>query len=330
MATIVIHAGRPKAGSTSVQLWLGANSSVLRKHGFTVVVAPRNEAEEVVFVPYEKGPVVSGWTVVRATRKPAERQPEIADVFAEALATAADRYGNVVVSSEGFAGMFGALPALESLQRLSVRHEVRVAYYARPQHTSLEAMWRQAGYRSGMSPSAHVVRNGSALRYAETRRRVRSVAPGLNFDPVPFRRDLLESGDVVADFARRFLGVEAGKTVWANRGLPLEAVNLLRAASDGTSFDVTRNGRGARLKRLLADNPLPEDERIALSRRVLQKYAHERFAAENAELGWEDFVPPPEDAEELPGIEALDELWTPQASPAELRLLVRALDAAIR
>jgi len=117
-----------------------------------------------------------------------------------------------------------------------------------------------------------------------------------------------------------------------NRGLPLEAANAIRIAPEGMFWgDGDGNRRVRLLKRLLADHRSPEDERIALSRRVVHKYAHERFAAENAELGWDDFVPPPakEQSADVPGIEALDRLWTPQASPAELALLFRALDAAI-
>jgi hypothetical protein len=330
VAAIVIHAGMPKTGSTSIQRWLQDNWHDLREHGITVAVAPKQGVGEIAFAPYEKGNVSSGWIVARAAVRPAAAG-EMADAFAEALAAAAQRYGDIVITSEGFEVLFGpGSPALPALQRLSTRHEVRVAYYARPQHSGLEALWRQTGYRTGTPPSVFLERRVPALRYASTRREVHALAPGLRFEPMPFRRDLLESGDVVTDFARRFLGLRAGEGQWANPGLPLEVVNLLRVAPDGMFWDKSYgNERINRIKQLLRDHPLPEDDRIALSRQVLRKYAHETFAPENAELGWDDFVPPPDGGDEIPGLEALDRLWTPQASPAEMSLLFRALSAAI-
>ncbi len=331
MAVIVLHVGLPKTGSTSIQRWMAANFVRVRQQGFTLVVAPGIESGEIEFVPYDgETPVNSGRIVSHAIGRPEDAQARIADAFVEALAAAADRYEGIVVSSEAFVSLFGSSPALAALQRLSTRHEVRVAFYARPQHSILEALWRETGYRSGKTPSAFLEERAVWLHYAATRRRVWAEAPGLGFEPTPFRRDLLRSGEVVADFADRFLGVEAGPSEWANPGLPLEVINLLRVAPKDMFWGEELRGRRLnRIKAFLADNPLPEDERIALSRRVLQKYAHERFAAENAELGWEDFVPPPEDADELPGIEALDKLWTPQASVAERALLFRVLDAAV-
>jgi hypothetical protein len=331
MARIVFHMGMPKTGSTSIQHWLRTNRDSLRQQGFTVVVAPKTASGEIAFVPYRSGPVVSSWIVASVVSAPAVHA-EVVETFVDALIAAADRYGNVVITGESFATLFRAAGStLSPMQRLSERHEPRIAYYARPQHTSLEALWRQAGYRTGARPSAYVERGASNFHYAATQKRVHAAAPGLRFAPSPFRPDLLESGDVVVDFARRFLGVEAEEVEWANPGLPLEAINVLNAAPNGMFWaESFGNVRIGKIKQLLADHPLPEDDRIALSRRVLRKYAHERYAAENAKLGWHDFVPKPEDAEELPGIEALDELWEPQASPAERALLFRALEIASR
>ena len=116
----------------------------------------------------------------------------------------------------------------------------------------------------------------------------------------------------------------------ANEGLPLEVAIALRSIRRLTSWEIPADDdpRLGRIKQLYIDRKLPEDERIALSRRVLRKYAHDTFAAENAELGWEGFVPPVGDGD-TPGLDALDELWTPKASEAELLLLQRALSAAV-
>jgi hypothetical protein len=333
MAEILIHAGMPKAGSTSIERWIQAESSMLQERGVTVTVARRGKRGEIVFVPYDTGSVNSSWVVHAAAEQSATEQVATATALADGLAAAAERYGNIVVTGESLSKLFSTLhePSLRGLQRLSASHAVRIAYYVRPQHTSLEAMWRQNGYREKAPPSVFVENQAGDLRYAATHRGVNSLAPGVDFAPRPLRRDLLHSGDLVGDFAAHFLGIEVSEpTKWMNRGLPLELVNVLRVAPDGMFWD-TSNSSVRRLKRLLADHRSPEDEEIALSRRVLGKYAHERFAAENAELGWDDFVPPLEDdeADEVPGIEALDRLWEPKASPAELALLFRVLNAAI-
>jgi hypothetical protein len=333
VTAIVLHAGMPKAGSSSIQEWLQRNSADLRERGFTVLACRNEESEEIDFAPHVKGSVNTGWMVNGAVGMPAEFQQQRADDLVEGLASAAERYGNVVASGEAFSMLFWSLhPAsLAGLQGLSTRYQVRVAYYARPQHTCLEALWRQVGYHSGERPSAYIERCAPQLDYASTREGVNARAPDVEFEPRPFRADLLHLGDIVSDFAMGFLGIDLPKTgEWANRGLPLEVANVLNAAPAGMFWDLSyRNERVKRIKRLLGDLRLPEDDRVALSRRVLNKYAFERFAAENAALGWEDFVPPPEDGDEIPGIEALDSLWAPQASPAELEVLFQALNAAI-
>lgn len=324
----------PKAGSSSVQQWLGSNSVALQAQSFTVAVSHWNEAEEVAFTPYEEGGVNSDWIIDCAVKRSDSARRALIDAFIDGLASAAEQHGNIIVSSESFSTPFWSAysPMLTGLQRLAMRYEVRVAYYARPQHSSLEASWRQWGYRTGLPPSTYVSNCSRSLHYASTRRMVNSVAPDLAFEPTPFRADLLESGDVVVDFARRFLGLQViDPSEPANRGLPLEVVNILRMAPPGMFWDSPHdNDRLERIKHLYVGQRFPDDDFIDLSRRVLHKYAFDRFAAENAELGWDDLVPPPDDDdEELPGIDALDRLWTPRASPVELRALFQALQAAI-
>jgi hypothetical protein len=333
VTVIIIHAGMGKAGSSSIQHWLQRNSGELRERGFTVLTASETEGGGIEFVPHEGGGVNLGWIAAGATKiSDAGRQKRVEN-FVAGLDRAARRHGDTIVSSEAFATPFWSLHAvsLGGFQWLATRHEVRVAYYARPQHTCLEAHWRQTGYRLGQSPSAHVESRAPRLAYASTRAGVRSLAPGIEFEPRPFRTDLLHRGDVVSDFAHAFLGIDLPRTgEWTNRGLPLEVVNLLHTAPPGRFWARSYgNARIKRIKRLLDGTTLPEDEHIALSRRILRKYAYERYGAENAELGWSDFVTPPEDADELPGLEALDSLWAPRATRAERAILFRALSAAI-
>jgi hypothetical protein len=333
VSAIVMHAGMPKAGSSSIQRWLRTNVAGLRERGFTLVVAPPNEAGEIVLRPHEQGPVNSGWVIDRAIGRPAAEQRVTIDTFSAGLAAAADAYGNIVVSGESFAHPFWSLhePSLVGFERLSTLHDLRIAYYVRPQHTTLEAAWRQWGFRSGESPSTYLESYASHLHHARTVKGVEALAPGVAFGLRPLREDLLDHGNLVCDFAGRFLGIDVEPVgEWANRGLPLELANLLRAAPHGMFWDSgSDNDRIERIKRLLAEDELPEDDRLPLSRLVLHQYAFERFAAENAALGWHDFVPTPAHASDLPGLEALDSLWTPLASPAELAFVFRALSTAI-
>jgi hypothetical protein len=327
MSAILIHAGMPKTGSSSIQEWLIVNNARLRDYDFTVVVAPPSKRGDIAFVPFEEGQVKSEWIIRDALRK---HFAQVGRDLAAALRIAAAQYGNIIITGEDLAPLFASRnPALPALERLAMSHEVRIAYYARPQHTALEALWRERGYRKQTAPAAYVRSLVDSLRYASSRTAVWASAPRIDFQPVPFRRDLLMSGNVVADFASRFLGIEAGGLKWANKGLPLEVVNVLRASSS-RSFAGARfsEERFWRCRALAFQRPLPDDdERIGVSRLILQKFAHETYSAENSELGWEDFVPAPDDPESIPGLEALDELWEPRASLAELALLLRALDA---
>jgi hypothetical protein len=333
MAIVLIHAGMPKAGSSSIQEWLRKSHEALREKGFTLVVAPPGELDDIAFVAYEEGDVDSGWMIEKAVGRPRATQQRVVEAMMEGLAECAERFGDLIVSSEHFAIPLWSLhgPTLAGFQQLATSHELRIAYYVRPQHSSLEAAWRQAGWRMEEPPSVYISDNAPRMDYAATRKGIGEVAPAVGFEPKPFRPDLLERGDVVADFARHFLGLEIGEeTEWVNKGLPLEVLIALRAAPPAMFWDQSYgNTRIARIKALVDGVSFPEGDRIALSRQVLRKYAHAIFAEGNAELGWDDFVPPPDEPERVPGLEALDQLWTPRASPAELALLFRALRAAI-
>jgi hypothetical protein len=331
LSVIVIHSGMPKAGSTSLQQWLEGEAVDLRQRGFTVAALSHWDDEgNVDFAPYERGEVNFSAVISRFGREPGPVWQRFADSFVSALSSCGERYGNIIVSGEALA-MHPRRPILERLQQLATQHEVRVAYYARPQHTSLEAMWREWGYRSGKKPSVCVELATPSHRYAFAQRAIHSIAPNLKFEIRPFREDMLDGGDIGVDFARRFLGVEAhGTGIRANRGLPLEMVNLLRYAPHGMFWDDLEDyERLHRVKELYADQSPLEDHRVALSRKVLRRYAFDVFAAENAELGWDDFVAPLEEGEDVPELKALDGLWTPRASSVELSLLFHALRAAI-
>ncbi len=325
--------GPHKTGTSSIQQWLAQNPVALREHGYTALRARHGvDAGEIVLEPQKKGGLNSGWIVGNVWASEAPLAERWAETFATQLSACAERYGNVILSGETFSVLFCTLNAavLSSLQRLAGRFEIEIAYYARPQHSQLEAEWRESGFRRAARPSPWIESRAARFHFAATQRGVRALAPDLKFEPRPFRRDLLHSGSVVIDFVRTFLGIETEAVEWANLGLPLEVVNVLAAAPEGLFWDKSfGNARIGKIKRLVADHPVPEGDRVALSRQVLRKYAHERYATENAELGWHDFIPPPDDPNGTPGLEALDDLWKPRASPAELAFLLRALDAVV-
>ena len=244
------------------------------------------------------------------------------------------------MSAEGFASLFipGDVPFLRALDRLSQHHTVRVAYYVRPQHTAIEARWRQWGFRTEMSPSAWVLDQADQLRYADTVDLVRERAPGVSFEARPFRPDLLPGGSVVVDFAREFLRIDdppGAADVYENVGLSLDFANLLRDAPalllDDPGVRINAGGRQLALGMLGRSWNLPESRPARESRVVLQRYAYREFEARNrvlaADLGWptEHFVPPPDDDAGSGGEPAeLDELWKPHASATAREYLYAA------
>jgi hypothetical protein len=317
----------PKAGSSSIQNWLRNESSALRAAGITIAVARRNSAGTIRFRPHFNGGVNSGWIVERMR----EDREGAAERFVAGLAEAVESHKRIVVSSEAFAHPFwqGDPELLPRLSDLATQRPVRVAYYARPQHLALEAAWRQWGFRSGLRPADYIQRRAEHLDYAATAKIVERLAPRVEFGICPCRADLLDSGSVVVDFAGRFLDFPAqDPEEWINLGLPLEVANLLRRAPKGMFWaDAHDNRSMGRIKAIAARAKPAEAERIALSRRVLQRYAFEQFGEGNRSLGWPEFVPWVDEG--VPGIDALDDLWAPQADEGELAFLFCSLQAAM-
>jgi hypothetical protein len=347
MGTVLIHAGMPKTGSTSIQTWIRNNGVRLRDaHGIsnvhtvetgpgsrTLEVTTTRNAHEIVFLLlYHES---------RQRGAGADELRVLTRGFATALDTAASEHGTVLMTAEGFAVLFiaGDEPFLAALERLAQRHTVRIAYYVRPQHTTLEARWRQWGYRSELSPSEWVLDQAHQLRYADTADLVAGIAPHIDFDVRPFRPDLLVGGDVVADFARGFLGLDDAPPapgVHENPGLSLDFANLLRGAPAALLDDPgTRMNSGARqlaLGMLGRSWGLAESQEARESRAVLQGYAYEEFEPRNRVLAaarkWPtpSFVPPPDDARsQVRSLTDLDALWQPPQSASARAYLYAAL-----
>ncbi len=348
MGTVVLHAGMGKTGSTSIQAWLAEDAARLRRlETCLLVLRETSDGRTGVglrLTPYTSGSADSNLITMALTSDGGENEACLDSFFAQ-LDAAATRSRVVVLSAEGMAEFFyRALPAfLSRLDELGDRHRVRVAYYVRPQHTALEAAWRQWGFRSGLPPSQFLEPFSWTYDYFETYLSICRHAPSVSFEPRPFRRDLLDGGDPAADFARRFLdGVEADpppeSRLWANRGLPLEVVNAMRHAPPDLLFSsVHDNEKLDLIKTLLSDLDAPETERTAKSRLILQAYCHAVFERGNSRLidalGWrtDSFVPPVEGdlGEGESRLRALDDLWEPRASAIELQALYCALDGAV-
>jgi hypothetical protein len=345
---IVIHAGMGKTGSSSIKRWLREHGATLREAGIAPLRASVGSSAEVKFAPGDDRQGMNSNAVwQRYQYRPADR-PRIAATLLEGLDREASSRGAIVVSSEAFHQWLWRRgePFVAALDDLASSHEVELAYYVRPQHTALEAAWRQWGFWREAGPSRFLHVRCNQVDYLSTLRLVREAAPRVRFAPRPFRRDLLAGGNVVVDFARNFCGIEVeaddDPTLWENRGLPLELVNALHGAPTGLLWpsDAARDVKPSRKHlRALADGlELPQSNEVRLSRLVLQQACHERFESDNrkliSELGWEtdEWVPAVDSEVGEASFERLDELWRPRASAAELALLrgavARLLDAA--
>jgi hypothetical protein len=346
MGTVVLHAGIPKAGSSSIQSWLANNAPVLRSRlGVGLMVArnrtlPGERHRRLCVEEYASGGMNSGTFVTAYVGF--KRSTRILDSFFAGVAEFASRHRLSVVSSENFAQLFSANggdgPFLSRLDDLAREHRVRVAYYIRPQHSCLEAMWRQWGFRRAVPPSVYIADEAEQLHYLRTHDAVSEAAPHVSFELRPFRADLLHGGSPVVDFAHHFLDADEvlgqAPDSRINVGLPLELVNLLRM---GPQELVGRgphdNAALVHLQRIFRDVQLPAVSKIERSRLVLLAYCHERFEADNrtlfSRLGWPatDFVPPADVAHW--DLVEIDDLWRPDASAAEVALLYVALHAAI-
>jgi hypothetical protein len=342
MARIVIHAGMPKTGSTSVQQWIARNSRRLRQeHDITVLVVAigtdGTPAERVQVRPYESGSVnasrlIEYWVLLQRPR-------DIAVRFVDQLSNLADQYPIVLISGEGLSEAFWRVDEgfLEAFEQLGRAHDVQVAYYVRPQHTAIEAGWREAGYKLGADPATYVIQQSKRLHYLRTLDAVRQVAPHVRFEVRPFLPELLDGGSPVNDFVRRFLSINEDCEEYRNRGLPLQLVNALRRAPEGMFWSGKHESHPRRKMIALFDGlVIAESAKIRRSRLVLQEYCRRVFEPANRELierlDWRipHFVPPTPD--ELDGdweISELNVLWAPEASEVELALLYRALSAAL-
>jgi hypothetical protein len=335
MGTVLVHAGMPKTGSTSIQTWLSRHADALRQsHGMTVlaalqVVEPGDAAVSEGFVR----------RYFMRAEGPGERA-RAAGEYLDALARAADEWGCVLISGESFSNLIHDVdtPFLGRLEDLAGRHEVRVLYYVRPQDAALEARWRQWAFLTPAKPSVWVESQTTALSYLQTLQAVRAECPSVSFDMRPFRRDLLVDHDVVADFAG-WLGLHdppATGDIRERPGLTTDLAILLRGASPpivGNPFTAgqTVETRYSRLVELTREWDVDVSAEVRRSRHVLSTYAHERFEGDNRSLiemldwGIDSFVPTPDPGAAGADLSELDRLWEPTASHEAVTYLHQSL-----
>ncbi len=172
MSSIDLHIGMPKAGSSAIQSWLGTSStrSALTEQGITVCVARFTAQNECRIEPVGEGPVNSGGIISRYLASDGDIARLLLDGFFQQLQTVADRWGHVIVSGESFWHPFwrGDAAFLAALDQLGEQVELRVAGYLRPQHSYLEAAWRQWGFRTDMRPSGFVRHRLKQLYFDQT------------------------------------------------------------------------------------------------------------------------------------------------------------------
>jgi hypothetical protein len=347
MGTVLIHAGMPKTGSTSIQEWLRRNAAALRSNHDTTVVRDRGGPFDRTkgLIAYERGPFVISNRLLISYYGGVDRDADpsvmraVCDEIVEELDAAATAHGNIVITSEGFSRPIAEsrpdfLAALEELTR---RHTVRVVYYVRPQHEALESRWRQWGYDAGPKPAAWIAAQLDELHYGHRLVAAETAAPSVRFEVRPFRRDLLVGGDAVTDFAHVLDAPElVGEEIAANPGLSLDLSILLHGAPrhvTATPEHLRVNGIETGRRRLslavvTAGWDLPTSAQADQARAALHAVAHAEFADDNALLverqGWatDAFVAPTNDPGDLA---SLDDLLSPSIDPTALAHLHNAL-----
>lgn len=330
---IVIHAGMPKTGSTSLQVALRLDARRLAEdHGIHVLADAAGG-----LAPYREGPTVAAnafplrYHAALQRGAAADELEGIARDHGTALAELAARHGTIVISSEALSTPLVRRDDsyLRGLNTIGDSTPVRFVYYVRPQHDALESQWRQWGYKSGRAPSAWVESAANDLDYAGSLEHARQVGPAVAFEARPFRPDLLRGGDVVADFFVDVLGVPDPTTETAldeNPGLSLDLVALLRDHPElyatpgvGVGGQIETALRQHQIAKLVAGWDIAASPEAVRSRLILQHFSHDRFEPANRRLiaaeGWatDHFVASSTD----PGgqLGELDHLWQRPTDP---------------
>ena len=198
-------------------------------------------------------------------------------------------------------------------------------------------MWREDGFLRSQGPHEAVIDRLPRLRYLETLEAVAADVPDLDLVVCPFRSDLLLRGNVIDDFASRFLGMAVETSgIQVNPSLPLR---LGQRPAMRTRRRLPQRRVGAVPARQAAEGR--RRARPAANRRdpplaphpsaLLPRVFEDEFQELIRRLSWpaKTFVPNVK-LDEPWDIAELDTLWAPTESPSELAELHRQLESALR
>lgn len=339
MGSIVVHAGMPKAASSSIQTWLKRHwGSLHRRHGIHVARAEAVRGPDgIARVAVDSRPrAFISSTIIKAFLDPDQDQARLSESFVQTLDGLARKNGTVLLTSEGFAQLFIRRnePFLLALKKLTGDHQVTVAYYVRAQHEALEAAWRQWGFRSGHAPVKYLRLRMKMLDYLDTWQGVAEKAPGVRFLVRPLCPAFLGRNGVIADFAVHCLGLpedaDRDLNIRSNASLPLDVVNELQGRGPNALWKTSHeNALLSKLKPVISKFGIEDSPKALESRAVLHGIAHKRFEQSNMELGhrleWNIpyLIPPP--TVQGANLASLDSLWGRTASDTARRLLIETL-----
>ena len=343
---LIIHAGTGKTGSTTIQQFLFANATALEeRYSVTSLSIPRDETNpgelRLVRTQHSNGEQIDANWFSRVYRA---LQPEpITEQLEQQLAQFETGDNAIVISGESISRLLlREHPRfMACLKDLARRFDVRVVMYVRPQHSYMEAVWREWGFREGHAkPSDYFRKIKPTLFYAQCWDYWATHAPTVQFLVRPFVQHLLEGQDLLADFCRYALEIDIGSLVIPeakNVGMSLSAINLLRALPESRLWNNPNDNRLFKKIKMLEPDFTGLDETEVLCKALLKELCGLWYAKSNAEFAkqfpWavDDFIQNAVDSNrsELQLLGEIDKAFVTRLSTRQrefvLSLLIRAL-----
>jgi hypothetical protein len=190
MARLVIHAGFPKTGSSSIQNAIGRSLPALNEAGFFLLGKEMKPGLEGVH------PGLPLWYIENAAKHEAN---SLTGAIKEALA-AIPKDGCLILTSENLDQL--SMPRLfAGVDRLA---DTEVVFYMRPQTEWIPSAWKQWSSKAGLTLSAFVKHCITKNRpsYRASLDAWNGGLPAATITVRPFFRDVMTEGSPVADFFR--------------------------------------------------------------------------------------------------------------------------------
>jgi hypothetical protein len=290
MKRLVIQAGFPKCGSTSIAAALKLRAGQLRTHKILVL---NNQ--------FTRGRASSIPAMTPNARAAAMHAPESAKALRENLEKSiqdAPKHGTLVVCTEIFADPYYAT----FFAGLEQHCDLELVFYFRPQTQWIASAWKQWELKSGTSLQKMVNLAVAELRpdYLGTARGWQSEIPRLKVTPRPFLNEMMFKGHPSYDFLNH-LGFEAetdpALEKRSNASMDFSLLHLFQR----NSARIFKNRHDNAPYRRLLEN-LPKAYRSVnipmLSQRQSDKIA-DRFHADTVELAHRFMGMDLDDAEQL-------------------------------